>query len=320
LNVNIIGSNSFDLYYILGIVVKSKAQLERVEDILNQLRASSPPIDEADPFVCLLKFGGFLYFDSTYDIVAANSISFDEVQEGTSALYLGTHSDFPAMAVDPLFEAGRWHPCTDRRLQRLGYTKYAWVTPSEFLGDSIFTRSGGFAYLHVSRESIYVPVVPKTVGHKDNDLYVLDQPLKLKFDNNERLVPKNYDAVCVCARACVCVCARARVDGYVHMSVDLCACVYERLHVRAGTFLCVRRCTFTSCTRMHTHTLTHMHTHTHARMDACTQTHTHTRARGHTHTHSRCIFRSCWSGAQRQCAPQVCMWLYCIPFAPCWVY
>ena len=149
---------------------------------------------------------------------------------------------------------------TDRRLQRLGYTKYAWVTPSEFLGDSIFTRSGGFAYLHVSRESIYVPVVPKTVGHKDNDLYVLDQPLKLKFDNNERLVPKNYDAVCVCARACVCVCVRARVDGYVHMSVDLCACVYERLHVRAGTFLFVRRCTFTSCTRMHTHTLTHMHT------------------------------------------------------------
>jgi hypothetical protein len=49
------------------------------------------------PFVCLLKFGGFLYFDSTYDIVAANSISFDEVQEGTSALYLGTHSDLPAM-------------------------------------------------------------------------------------------------------------------------------------------------------------------------------------------------------------------------------
>jgi hypothetical protein len=211
----------------LGIVVKSKAQLERVEDILNQLRAASPPIDEADPFVCLLKFGGFLYFDSTYDIVAANSISFDEVQEGTSAMYLGTHSDLPAMAVDPLFEAGRWHPCTDRRLQRLGYTKYAWVTPSEFLGDSIFTRSGGFAYLHVSRESIYVPVVPKTVGHKDNDLYVLDQPLELKFDNNERLVPKNYDAVCVCVRARVrvCVCARARRWLCAHVCGSVCMCV-----------------------------------------------------------------------------------------------
>ena len=116
---------------------------------------------------------------------------------------------------------------TDRRLQRLGYTKYAWVTPSEFLGDSIFTRSGGFAYLHVSRESIYVPVVPKTVGHKDNDLYVLDQPLKLKFDNNERLVPKNYDAVCVCVRARVrvCVCARARRCLCAHVCGSVCMCV-----------------------------------------------------------------------------------------------
>ena len=219
MNINIIGRNSFDSYCILRIVVDSKAQLERVEDILKQLRAFAPPLDEADPFVCLLKTGGFLYFDSTYDIVAANSICFDEVQEGTSALYLGTHSDLPAMAKDPLFETGRWHPCTDRRLQRLGYTKYAWVTPSEFLGDSIFTRSGGFAYLHVSNQSIYVPVVPKTVGHKDNDLYVLDQPLKLKFDNTEHLVPKNYDAVCVCARACVRACACVCVRRWLRANV-----------------------------------------------------------------------------------------------------
>ena len=227
MNINIIGRNSFDSYYILRIVVDSKAQLERVEDILKQLRAFAPPLDEADPFVCLLKTGGFLYFDSTYDIVAANSICFDEVQEGTSALYLGTHSDLPAMAKDPLFETGRWHPCTDRRLERLGYTKYAWVTPSEFLGDSIFTRSGGFAYLHVSNQSIYVPVVPKTVGHKDNDLYVLDQPLKLKFDNTEHLVPKNYDAVCVCARACVRACACVGESRWLRANVcgSVCMCV-----------------------------------------------------------------------------------------------
>ena len=66
--------------------------------------------------------------------------------------------------------------------------------PAEFVGDSIFTRSGGFAYLHVSSRSIFVPVTPKTVGHKDNDLYVSDQPLKLRFENVERLEPKNYDA------------------------------------------------------------------------------------------------------------------------------
>ena len=61
------------------------------------------------------------------------------------ALYLETHSD----------------------LETLGYTKYAWVSPSEFLGDPIFTRSVDFAYLHMSNQSIYVPVVHKTVGHKD---------------------------------------------------------------------------------------------------------------------------------------------------------
>jgi hypothetical protein len=82
----------------------------------------------------------------------------------------------------------------------------------------------------------------------------------------------------------------------------------------------VRKCTFTSCTRMHTNALTHMHTHTHARTDSFTQTHKHTRAGGRARAHTHGIFPSFWSGAQRQCAPQVCLWLYYIPSAPCWVY
>ena len=38
--------------------------------------------DDSDPFVCLLRYGGFLYFDHTYDIVAANAVYFNEVEDG----------------------------------------------------------------------------------------------------------------------------------------------------------------------------------------------------------------------------------------------
>ena len=39
-------------------------------------------VDDSDPFVCLLRYGGFLYFDHTYDIVAANAVYFNEVENG----------------------------------------------------------------------------------------------------------------------------------------------------------------------------------------------------------------------------------------------
>ena len=69
-----------------------------------QLRAAPWHLDELDPFVCLLKTGGYLYFDVQYDIVAANSITFDQVRDGSSALYLGMASDLSPMSIDPLFE------------------------------------------------------------------------------------------------------------------------------------------------------------------------------------------------------------------------
>ena len=55
----------------------------------------------------------------------------------------------PLTAIQPLTETKRWMPIsTDLLTKTFHYTHYAWVTPSEFLGDHIFTPSGGFAYLH----------------------------------------------------------------------------------------------------------------------------------------------------------------------------
>ena len=72
------------------------------------------------------------------------------VPEGSSsALFLGPACPLPATAIEPLFDGQRW-----RRLPAavaaagLGFARMAWVTPSEFLGDTIYSKSGGLALLH----------------------------------------------------------------------------------------------------------------------------------------------------------------------------
>ena len=48
-------------------------------------------------------------------------------------------------------------------IRKYGYTHYTWILPSEFIGDHIFTQSGGFAYLHEEpyTKSLYFPVTQK---------------------------------------------------------------------------------------------------------------------------------------------------------------
>ena len=164
---------------------------------LEQLKNLEEPLDTSDPFVCLLFYGGFLYFDHTYDIVAVNSVTFDQVTGNTSAIYLGSSSPLPPMSIDPLKEGGRFIPLTGERIRRMGFTHFAWICPSEFVGDSIFTKSGGFAYINndVSR-SIFLPVVPKRFSHPDNHHYMRESPDRLKFLPPMELtvVPQPYEA------------------------------------------------------------------------------------------------------------------------------
>ena len=52
----------------------------------------------------------------------------------------------PTTAIPPT--PCRWKPLTARVPTIFGFTHLAYITPSEFLGDSIFPMAGGFAYLH----------------------------------------------------------------------------------------------------------------------------------------------------------------------------
>ena len=104
-----------------------------------------------DPFVVWLTTGAFIYYDFQFDVVGINAVCFDEVdlKEGTtSTLCLGDSSPLPLSAIQPLQEYGRWMPLTALVPAVFGFTHLAYITPSEFLGDSIFPMAGGFAYLH----------------------------------------------------------------------------------------------------------------------------------------------------------------------------
>jgi hypothetical protein len=115
------------------------------------LKAAEVEVNQLDPFVQWLCTGAFVYFDFKFDIVAINAMSFDELgkEQSASAIYYGEPCELPIMAIEPLHDLGRWWPISVGRLRKtFGFTHFAWVVPSEFLGDHIFTNSGGFAYLH----------------------------------------------------------------------------------------------------------------------------------------------------------------------------
>jgi len=122
-----------------------------VTSLEQKVRGGTTGINMDDPFVSWLLTGAFLYFDYKYDIIGINAISFAEQSAAASAtLCLGESTLLPLSAIQPLAEYGRWTSITANGFDTFGFTHFAWVTPSEFLSDHIFTPSGGFAYLHAS--------------------------------------------------------------------------------------------------------------------------------------------------------------------------
>lgn len=100
-----------------------------------------------DPIVAWLLTGAYVYFDFMYDCVAVNALSFS-TNEGSTSLFLGPACPLPAMAIEPLFDHQRWQRLPGPIASHYGFSKMAFVTPSEFLGDTIFSKSGGLAFLH----------------------------------------------------------------------------------------------------------------------------------------------------------------------------
>ena len=162
----------------------SSAISERQALLVKLQQSDCGGVNLQDPFVRLLVGGGFLYFNSAYDIVAIHAIDHGnltpgtrievsewlsteekEVSDGCQAactIYLGKPSTFPEESTDMLEILDRWRPATSPVLSRQGYTHYAWVNPSEAIGCHVYARAGGFACKCRDKEkNVYFPVVSK---------------------------------------------------------------------------------------------------------------------------------------------------------------
>ena len=134
-----------------------------------------PAISSYDPFVSLLLYGGFLYLNEMYDVVAVNAFFFDEVDESRmdvkSVIHLGSPTSLDTDCMTRLKELDRFQPVTVQWLVDLGYSDFAWICPSEVLGDLVFPVDGGFAYRNKDKpeENCFVPVVPAKYGNVNAD-------------------------------------------------------------------------------------------------------------------------------------------------------
>lgn len=162
-------------------------------EVDKKLAISKLDVDLNDPFLKLLTVGAFVYFDHKYDIVAINALCFDVVEECTSVLYYSTPSVMPSMSVNHLTECQRWWPITLEPLIEQGFTEFAWVLPSEILGDHIFTQSGGFAYKHSDyRKSKFYPIARKRMWPAESMDAMLEEVRKLA--SAVPIAPLPYDS------------------------------------------------------------------------------------------------------------------------------
>ena len=127
-------------------------------------RTEARAMDWGDPFCNWLLNGGFVYFDHKYDIIAINAIYLGEMKKNAKVLYVGAPSKLPDTAISSIDEGKRWVSVTEERFRSQGFTHFAWICPSEFVGDHIYTKSGGFAFRHRQWEkSEYYPVGKKAI-------------------------------------------------------------------------------------------------------------------------------------------------------------
>ena len=158
-----------------------------------------------DPFFNFLTVGAFIYFDLGYNIMSVAALGFFQPQptfsdvfytSGTlGKIYFGRHSKLPLSTIRPLARCSRWQKVTVPAVQRLRFTHFAWIKPSEFLGDHVFPKNGGFAYLNIEkwRDSKFFPLI---ATHDD----LMESPTKdeadpeLAADGDLNHEPKEFNA------------------------------------------------------------------------------------------------------------------------------
>mmetsp|Transcript_120615 Transcript_120615/g.257594 ORF Transcript_120615/g.257594 Transcript_120615/m.257594 type:complete len:320 (+) Transcript_120615:88-1047(+) len=111
-----------------------------------------------------LEYGGYIYFNSSRDVVGTNSIL--PAPLGSLGLMFGRSQQLPVAVADTLTRQGRFQEVTLAPLTQKGATHFAWIRPSEF-SDSVASPDGCFAYKFATGRPKYYPVVTKAVFTPD---------------------------------------------------------------------------------------------------------------------------------------------------------
>jgi len=110
-----------------------------------------------------LDFGGYVYFNSSQEVVGCSSIVPAPV--GTLGLSFGRPQPLPDKASEVLTQQGRFQEVSLSFLTSRGATHFAWIRPGEF-DEAIANPNGSFAYKFAGRPTKYYPVVTKPVFTK----------------------------------------------------------------------------------------------------------------------------------------------------------
>ena len=163
-----------------------------VEDLNHLTEMMRKDICWDDPFISWIMMGAFVYFDYQFDLVAINAVSLGEmkkVPKKPTSVCLGASSPLPTTSVRTLQEWRRWKPVTSVSLKSLGFTHFAWIVPSEFIGNYIFPKSGGFAYLHKDDRLLQEPVQQAEGDTSQKEGKTSKQSALARHSGNESRVP-----------------------------------------------------------------------------------------------------------------------------------
>eukprot|EP00928_Gymnodinium_smaydae_P077161 TRINITY_DN6035_c0_g2_i1.p1 TRINITY_DN6035_c0_g2~~TRINITY_DN6035_c0_g2_i1.p1 ORF type:complete len:706 (-),score=144.93 TRINITY_DN6035_c0_g2_i1:162-2279(-) len=114
----------------------------------------------ADPLLsgserAFLKYGGFVYFNERWEVVATTCIS--PAPLGTSLVF-GPPVDLAGPVEDRLTRQGRFRETTLKAIQAKGAMQFAWIRPKEF-GKDVDCPHGAFAYKFKDGPTKYYPII-----------------------------------------------------------------------------------------------------------------------------------------------------------------
>ena len=198
------------VFFCCSFAISANAEGERIvpAEVIAQAGLSEEEAADAwsDPFFNLLIVGAFLYFNMSYQIIGVSALCFTQMDQATLdkhaaakgsllKIFYGRPQTLPPSAIRPINQNERWIPVSVPVIQQYGFTHYAWIKPSEFLGDHTFPKNGGFAYLHkdwreTKTRSKFFPIITP----KDTAYEVYEEVFDLAQDGDKAYEAKEFAA------------------------------------------------------------------------------------------------------------------------------